>query len=324
MRSVPIQPAPPTREAFAVTAASSTSSVLIPVAAAPAGHAYSRITVQPVAGACGAIVGGVDLAHDLDDDVIAEIRRAVLDHQVVFFRAQDLTPEQQVGFSRRFGPFSPVPFIEPIAGHAEVIAVVREATEAQSYTFGSLWHSDFSFFAEPPFASILHAREVPPYGGDTLWANQALAYSALSSGMQAMLAGVSAVHSATKAYSPSMQRLHDTFTGMTVHTSEEADRTQLHPVVRVHPETGRPALFVNAQYTIGLDGFFPNESRPLLAALFAHATDPRFTCRWQWEVGDVAMWDNRCLQHMVMADFTGHRRYMRRTTVAGDRPIPLR
>jgi taurine dioxygenase len=304
-----------------VTATSSTSSRLIPVPAAPKGHRYVRITVDPVAGACGAIVGGVDLAHDLDDAVIAEIRRAVLDHQVVFFRGQDLSPEQQVAFSRRFGPFSPVPFIEPIAGHPEVIAVVREASETQSYTFGSLWHSDFSFFAEPPFASILHAREVPPYGGDTMWANQDLAFTTLSSGMQTMLAGLTGVHSATKAYSPAMQQLHDTFTGMTVHTSDDANRVQLHPAVRVHPETGRPALFVNAQYTIGLDGFLPNESRALLAMLFAHATDPQLTCRWRWDVGDVAMWDNRCVQHMVMADFTGHRRYMRRTTVAGDRPI---
>ena len=196
MRSVPIHPAPPTREASAVTATSSAHSFRF--AAAPAGHAYSRITVEPVAGACGAIVGGVDLAHDLDDDVVAEIRRAVLDHQVVFFRGQDLTPEQQVAFSRRFGPFSPVPFIEPIADHPEVIAVVREASEAQRYTFGSLWHSDFSFFPEPPFASILHALEVPPYGGDTIWANQELAFSTLSSGMQTMLAGLSGVHSATQ------------------------------------------------------------------------------------------------------------------------------
>ncbi len=246
-----------------------TTPALVPVPAAPAGHVYARIAVDPIAGACGAIVSGVDLTHDLDDGVIAEIRRAVLDHQVVVFRGQDLAPEQQVAFSRRFGPFSPVPFIEPIADHPEVIAVVRDASEAQRYTFGSLWHSDFSFFAEPPFASILHAREVPPYGGDTLWANQALAFSTLSSGMQTMLAGLSGVHSATKAYSPAMQQLHDTFTGMTVHTSDDADRTQLHPVVRVHPETGRPALFVNAQYTIGLDGFLPNESRPLLAMLFA-------------------------------------------------------
>jgi len=157
-----------------------------------------------------------------------------------------------------------------------------------------------------------------------VWANQTLALSTLSSGMQTMLGGLNGVHSATKAYSPAMQQLHDTFTGMTVHTSDDANRTQLHPVVRVHPETGRPALFVNSQYTVGLDGFLPNESRTLLGMLFAHATDPQFTCRWRWEVGDVAMWDNRCVQHMVMADFSGQRRYMRRTTVAGDRPIALR
>jgi taurine dioxygenase len=306
-----------------VTATSPASSRLVPVAAVPAGHSYSRITLERVAGACGAVVGGVDLAGELDDEVIAEIRRAVLDHLVVFFRGQDLTPGQQVAFSRRFGPFSPVPFIEPIAEHPEVIAVVREASETQSYTFGSLWHSDFSFFAEPPFASILHAREVPPFGGDTLWANQELAFAAFSTGMQSMVTGLTGVHSATKAYSTSMQQLHDTFTGMTVHTSDEANRTQLHPVVRVHPETGRPALYVNAQYTVGLDGFFPHEARPLLAMLFAHATETQFTCRWQWKVGDVAMWDNRSVQHMVMADSTGHRRYMRRTTVAGDRPIAL-
>ncbi len=137
-----------------------------------------------------------------------------------------------------------MPFIEPVADHPEVIAVVREASETQSYTFGSLWHSDFSFFAEPPFASILHAREVPPFGGDTLWANQELAFAALSPGMQSMVTGLTGVHSASKAYSPSMQQLHDTFTGMTVHTSDEANRTQLHPVVRVHPETGRLALYV--------------------------------------------------------------------------------
>ena len=149
-----------------------TTVALIPVAAAPEGDPYRRITVAPVAGACGAVVDGVDLAADLDDDVVAEIRRALLDHHVVFFRGQRLTPERQVGFSRRFGPYSPVPFIEPVAGHPEVIAVVREADEQQRYTFGSLWHSDFSFLPEPPFASILHALEVPPSGGDTIWANQ--------------------------------------------------------------------------------------------------------------------------------------------------------
>lgn len=294
---------------------------LVPVAAAPEEHRYQHVTVEPVAGVCGAVIGGVDLALDLDYAVIAEIRRAVLDHQVVFFRGQDLTPERQVAFSRRFGPYSPVPFIEPVAGHPEVIAVVREAEERQHYTFGSLWHSDFSFLHEPPFASILHAREVPPWGGDTLWANQYLAHDTLSKPMREMLDGLVGVHSAVNAYSPKMQGVHDTFTGMTVRTSADAERVQRHPVVRVHPETGRRALFVNAQYTIGLDGFAPHESKLLLDFLFTQSVRTELTCRWRWQVGDVAFWDNRCVQHMVLADFTGHRRSMHRTTVAGDAPV---
>jgi len=140
--------------------------------------------------------------------------------------------------------------------------------------------------------------------------------------MQATLRGLTGVHSARDAYSPKMQKVHDLFAGMTVHTSDDAERIEHHPVVRVHPETARPALFANAQYTIGLVGFAPSESKPILDFLFEHSVQPAFTCRWRWEVGDVAMWDNRCVQHMAMADFTGHRRFMHRTTVAGDRPIP--
>jgi taurine dioxygenase len=277
--------------------------------------------VERVAGACGAVVEGVDLAGDLDDAVVAEIRRAVLDHQVVFFRRQRLSARQQVAFSRRFGPFSPVPFIEPTAEHPEVIAVVREATETQRFTFGGLWHSDFSFLGEPPFASILHALEVPPVGGDTLWANQELAFRTLSSGMQGVLRELVGLHSAVNAYAPKMQPIHDSFTGMTVHTSDEANRVERHPVVRRHPETGRLALFVNAQYTIGLDGFVPHEATPILDVAFQHAVRPEFTCRWRWSAGDVAFWDNRCLQHLALADWTGHRRSMHRTTVAGGRPV---
>ena len=298
-----------------------TTAPLVPVPAAPEGHQYRHLRVRPVTAACGALVEGVDLAAELDTDVIAEVRRAVLDHQVVFFRDQRLTSERQVAFSRRFGPFSPVPFIEPTAQHPEVIAVVRDATETQPFTFGSLWHSDFSFLAEPPFASILHAREVPPVGGDTLWANQALALSTLSAGMRRLLGGLVGLHSAVNAYAPKMQPIHDTFTGMVVHTSDEANRVQRHPVVRRHPETGRPALFANAQYTVGLDGFAPHEAKPILDFVFQHAVRPEFTCRWRWSAGDVAFWDNRCVQHMAMADYTGHRRLMHRTTVAGDRPV---
>jgi alpha-ketoglutarate-dependent taurine dioxygenase len=300
-----------------------TASALIPVPPAPEGHAYRRVTVEPVAGACGAVIGGVDLAESIDDDIVGEIRRAVLDHKVVFFRGQHLTPHEQVAFSRRFGPYSPVPFIEPLTDHPEVMAVVREASETQRFTFGSLWHSDFSFLPEPPFASILHALEVPPYGGDTVWANQELALASLSRTMRSTLAPLRGVHSAVNAYSPRMQSVHDAFTGMTVHTSVEAEELQQHPVVRKHPETGRPVLFVNAQYTVGLAGFEPDESKPILDFLFQHSVQPTLTCRWRWEVGDLAMWDNRAVQHLAMADFTGHRRFMHRTTVAGDRPIPF-
>src|SRR4051794_27200886 len=157
---------------------------LIPVAAAPARQPYRHVVVDRVAGACGAVVSGVDLAAGVSDDVVAEVRRALLDHQVIFFRDQHLDPDQLVAFTHRFGPPSPVPFVQPIPEHAEVIAVVREASETHGYTFGGLWHSDFSFLPAPPFASILHALEVPPYGGDTIFASQTLAYSTLSVGMR--------------------------------------------------------------------------------------------------------------------------------------------
>ncbi len=293
---------------------------LVPVPAVASGVPYQHITVDPVAGACGAVIGGIDVSADLPDATVAEIRRAVLDHLVVFFRDQDVTPEQQVRFSRRFGPVSPVPFIEPIAGHDEVIAVVREAEERQPFTFGSLWHSDFSFLPEPPFGSILHAREVPPTGGDTVWANQALAYRTLSSGMQDMLEGLIGLHSAVNAYAPKMQTVHDAFVGMTVRTDDSANTVQPHPVVRVHGETGIKSLYVNAQYTVGLAGFAEHEAKPILDFVFAHSVRHEFTCRWRWSVGDVAFWDNRSVQHMAMADFTGHRRAMHRTTVAGEAP----
>jgi len=280
------------------------------------------LTVDRVDGACGVVIGGVDLATELADDTVAAIRAAWLEHQVVFLRDQHLDPAAQVAFSHRLGPPSPVPFIEPVAGHPEVIAVVREAAETQRYTFGSLWHSDFSFLPEPPSASMLHALEVPPSGGDTIFASQTLAYDRLSASMRAMLDRLDGVHSAEHAYSPKMQAVHDTFVGMSVQTDESALHTQVHPVVRVHGETGRRALYVNAQYTVGLDGFTTDEAKPLLAFLFEHATAADLTCRWSWRVGDVAIWDNRSVQHMATADFTGHRRAMHRTTVAGEAPTP--
>lgn len=295
---------------------------LVPVPAAPEGHRYRTLTVERCAGACGAVITGVDLAAPLDDETIAEIRRALLDHLVVFFRDQSLDSDAQVAFSRRFGPYSPVPFVQAIPEHPEVIAVIREASESQGFAFGGIWHSDFSILPEPPMGSILHALEVPSFGGDTIWANQYLALETLSPGLRETVRGLAGIHSARDAYSPKMQAVHDLFAGMTVQTSEDANRTQVHPAVRVHAETGREALYLNRQYTIGLDGWWPHESRALLDQLFAHSTQESFTCRWRWRAGDVAFWDNRCVQHMVMGDVSGHRRAMHRTTVAGEAPVP--
>ena len=235
--------------------------------------------------------------------------------------ARSSTPERQVAFSRRFGPYSPVPFVQPIPEHDEVIAVVREPTERQGFAFGGIWHSDFSILPEPPMGSILHALEVPPYGGDTLWANQYLAFETLSPGLQQTLRGITG-----RAQRPRRVLAEDAgdprqFEGMTVQTSESANQTQVHPAVRVHAETGREALYLNQQYTIGLDGWWPHEAKALTDFLYRHATQPAFTCRWRWQAGDVAFWDNRCLQHMVMADVEGHRRAMHRTTVAGEAPV---
>ena len=218
----------------------------IPVPAAPMGHDYRCITVDRHAGRMWRGDRWRRPRAELDETVIAEIRRALLDHQVIFFRGQSLTPEQQVAFSRRFGPYSPVPFVEAIAGHPEVIAVVRDPSEQAGLVFGGLWHSDFSFLPEPPMGSILHAIEVPPFGADTIWANQYLAYRGLSRAMRGMVDGLRGVHSAVNAYSPKMQSIHDLFAGMTVQTSDDANRTQEHPAVRMHAETAQPALFVNA------------------------------------------------------------------------------
>ncbi len=296
---------------------------LVPVPAAPAGQPPGTITVERYAGPCGAVIGGVDLADDVPDATIAEIRRALLDHGVVFFRGQSLTPEQQVAFSRRFGPFSPVPFVQPIAEHDEVIAVVRDAVRGA----GVRVRRDLALgLLDPPRAT--HGLDPPRARGPALRRRHASGPTSTSRsrrsppGSGRRCARLTGVHSARDAYSPKMQAIHDQFVGMTVQTSEDANRLQQHPAVRVHAETGREALYLNPQYTIGLDGWWPHEARALLDYVHQHATQAAFTCRWRWSAGDVAFWDNRCLQHMVMGDVSGHRRAMHRTTVAGEAPIP--
>jgi taurine dioxygenase len=272
------------------------------------------IAVAPIAGALGAEIAGVDLASDLDDATVAEIRRAWLDHNVVFFRDQQLDPDRFLAFARRIGEPVEYPFVKGIDGYPEIIAVAKLPHE--TVNFGGIWHSDTVYLERPPMGTMLLACEVPPYGGDTLFANMYAAYDALSPGMKQMLDGLRAVHSSARADVSKTRedRIRDSG------ADAETEYVSEHPVVRTHPETGRKALYVNVAHTTHFAGMTEEESRPLLEYLFAHAVRPEFTCRFRWEPGSLAMWDNRCAMHNPVNDYHGFTRRMLRITLAGDVP----
>ena len=283
---------------------------------------YQSITVQPVAGSLGAEVSGIDLAGPLSNTAAAEIRRAFTENLVLFFRDQHLTPEQHLAFSGLFGRLCRMPYIKHMDEYPDIIAVLKEADERKISTFGNAWHSDFSFLEEPPLGSILYAREVPSHGGDTLFANMYEAYEALSEGMKRMLLGLKAMHSGKPYGQGGLPKDLKTSRSIGIERNNpEADREVAHPVVRLHPESGRKALFVNAIYTTRFEDMSEAESRPLLDFLFEHVQRPEFACRFRWAEGSLAVWDNRCTLHYAVNDYDGSRRLMHRTTVAGERPM---
>jgi alpha-ketoglutarate-dependent taurine dioxygenase len=263
--------------------------------------------VRRIAGALGAEILGVDLSKEIPD---AQIRSAFLEHQVIFFRDQKLDPAQFMAFARTMGRPVPYPFVPGIEGFPEVIEVKK--LEHERHNFGGIWHSDTAYLEEPPMGSMLIAREIPPYGGDTLFASQYLAYEALSDGMKRLLDDLIAVNSSAKA--DVTRTREDRVKEYSKHYEAE------HPVVRTHPETGRKALYVNFGHTVRFRGMTEQESAPLLDYLFRHQVKPEFTCRFHWEVGSLAFWDNRCTQHNPVNDYHGHRRVMHRITLAGDKP----
>jgi len=274
------------------------------------------ITVEPVSGAVGAEVRGVDLSAALDEDTVAELRRAFLTHHVLFFREQDLSPEAQMRFGRFFGELDTHPFVEGMDTHPEVIEVITEPDDILN--FGGGWHSDVTFLEEPDLGSVLYAVDVPAFGGDTMFANQHAAYDALSGTMKGFLEGLVAKHSAGPQYAEG--GLSTLSKSMKTKAADEADRVVLHPLVRTHPETERKALYVNRAFTVGIKGMRPDESAALLEFLFDEAVREPYTCRFRWTPGSVAMWDNRSVQHYALYDYRGHRRSMRRITIKGDRP----
>ena len=278
------------------------------------------MNIEPQPDGFGACITGVDLSQRLNDDAVSALRSAWLRHQVLCFPHQPLTLPELERFTRYFGEYGNDPYVTPIDGHPNVLEIRREAQENAS-PFGSSWHSDWSFQATPPSATILHAREIPPYGGDTLYADGYRAYDALTKELRARCQTLTAVHSARRPYS------HAGFAAgggqhrsMNIRPSDSALATQRHPVVRTHPETQRKALWVNPVYTVGIDGLSEADGQALLRVLCNHALQDRFIYRHRWQPHMLTMWDNRCVQHCAQGGYDGHRRIMYRTTVAGDRP----
>ncbi len=270
------------------------------------------LKIHRLAGALGAEVSGVDLSQPLPDATIAAIRQALVEHQVIFFRDQALTPAQQSAFGARFGPLNIHPYVAGMADDPAVMEVIKEAGDR--INFGGGWHSDMSFLQRPAIGSILYAVETPEFGGDTLFASQAAAFDALSSGLQRTLEGLNAVHSAAREYSAqghSAQKRQS----MAIAEADGLAGEYVHPMVLVHPETGRKALYVNPAFTMKIEGWKTSESKALLDYLFAHCRYEGFTCRFGWRPGSVAFWDNRSVWHFALNDYQGQRRHMRRVTV---------
>ncbi len=286
------------------------------------GSDFSLIEVSPVAASLGAEVRGVDLARPLEPAVLAEIRRAFLKHQAIVFRGQELEVEAFKAFARHFSAIHEDRFIRGMEGHPEIMVLAKDRHE--KLNFGAMWHHDVSFLPQPTLGSLLYAREVPPYGGDTLFSSMYAAYDALSDGMKAMLAPLRAVHLAAPGYGAEIVRQRFT-EDRTIKAKdikpEDASLVSVHPVVRTHPETGRKALFVNCFYTSHFEGMTVEESRPLLEYLCTHAGRPEFTFRHRWQVDDLLFFDNRCVQHYALNDYHGFRRVLHRITLEGDTPI---
>ncbi|MCA3730242.1 MAG: TauD/TfdA family dioxygenase [Phenylobacterium sp.] len=280
-----------------------------------------RVRVAPEASGFGARITGVDLSQPLDPRDLEDVRAAWARHSVVCFPGQPLSLDALEAFTLQIGPFGKDPYIEPMPGRPNVLELRRQPDEKAS-NFGAGWHSDWSFLETPPAATLLRAQTIPPVGGDTLFVDASRAWVALSDAMKAVVAPLQAVHSARQSYGTKGVFARDTEARtMKIIVSEEADSSLTHPLVRTHPVTGRKALYISPVYTVGIEGFTPEESQALLGFLFAHLTREEFIYRHRWTEGDLLMWDNRCTMHFAEGGYDGHLRVMHRTTVQGEVPV---
>lgn len=292
--------------------------------------AYKSIVAKPLAAAMGAEISGADV-RKLTDAQAEEIRHALFRHKMIYFRGQKLTHEDQEAFSLRFGPFAEDAYTQGVPGHRNVHPLIKEADDSSKMVFGEGWHTDSPFLPEPPAITILRSIQVPPFGGDTTWANSALAYAMLSDRYREMIQGLkvhfslrdvlAAAQSAVELSDSPIGRLAATRNSETL--SEDLRRKirgNAHPMVRTHPVTGEKALYVDGAYAINIEGMEPEESAPILRFLYEHLTQPAFACRLRWEPDMLVLWDNRLCVHQAYNDYQGYRREMYRTTVAGEKP----
>ena len=272
--------------------------------------------ISPLAGALGAEIHGVDLNNGADWN---QIHNAFLQYAVLVIRDQKLEPEDIMAVGGKFGEPCHYPFVVGMERFPFIFEVVKEPEEKKN--FGGAWHSDTAYLKQPPLATLLYAMETPSHGGDTLFANTAVAYEALSEGMRKVLDPLIGVNSAELKYGGGRSAMHKKIGGMKVHDTDSADQyVSEHPVVRTHPETGRKSLYASRSHTTHFKGMTEEESAPLLGFLYQHQIKPEFTCRVRWAPGTLTVWDNRCTQHNAVNDYHGQRRRMRRLTVGAQTP----
>ena len=276
----------------------------------------NSIHVEPVGSAVGATIEGIDLAAPLGADAVGLIRETLFDRGVVFFHGQSLTPEQHIAFAEQFAPININRFFRAAEGYPAIAEVRKEPDQTKN--IGGGWHTDHSYDQVPALGSVLLARELPPRGGDTLFASMYAAYEALSDGLKATLEGLRAVHSSRHVFGPKART--EAHADGRYRNAEQAVQDAVHPVVIRHPGSGRKALYVNPGFTLRFEGWTDEESRGLLDFLYRHAQRPEFQCRFQWQEGSIAFWDNRATWHYAANDYQGERRLMHRITLEG---VPL-
>jgi len=275
------------------------------------------ITIRPSGGGVGAFVDGIDLARDLSDNVVGTLRSAIGEHGVLFFRDQELSPEDHIDFAEKFGPINVNRFFAHVDGYEKIAQVLKEPNQKKN--IGGGWHTDHTYDTEPAMGSILVARETPEFGGDTMYASTCRAYETLSDGFKSILKGLNGVHSSRHVFGPQaryVQKGEDT--AGRLGNNEAATQDSAHPLVIRHPISGRESIYVNPGFTVGIEGWDDKEAEPFLKILYDHIAKPEHTYRFQWAPGSVAFWDNRATWHYAVNDYHGARRLMHRITIEGE------